>query len=543
MTDLFFLLIRMSIPTSMLILVILALRLILAKAPKRWRLVLWGMAALRLMVPVSVASPLSVVPSVESLPSPRIAVTQAAVPALTEPTAALPAAASNSTQAPAAFSWPDAVAWVWLAGAACMIGYLLIQSLRQRRRLATAVRVSGNVYQTDAAASPFVFGLIRPKIYLPFRTRRQDLPYVLLHEQAHIRHGDVWFKLLGFLLLAVYWFNPCIWAAYLFFSQDLELACDERVIRRMHSAARADYAESLLVCSNSHRLAAGPLAFDGGQLKGRIRAVLGFKKPTVWILIAALLAGIAVGVCFLTCRSNGNVPAPFKASAEATLWVDLRAQGAENIDIQELQLDAYPGVTFRWNGGSVEAEQDGETRQLFVGMPVWNVYLCDLTGDGKPEFCSTVSFGSGWIDERVIIYDYAAMQSWEIEMRPSYDYQLSLSGTNLILSRRVIMSPESPVLETKSLSDSAWLTQEDVIRLASRGSDLALDDFAMYPFQYGPTSGVVSRSYPVEGGYSLLLITTSDDKGVTDLILSDEDSYLTLRPGNVSERRIRAFFK
>lgn len=543
MTDLFFLLIRMSILTSMLILVILALRLILAKAPKRWRLVLWGMAALRLMVPVSVASPLSVVPSVESLPSPRIAVTQAAVPALTEPTAALPAAASNSTQAPAAFSWPDAVAWVWLAGAACMIGYLLIQSLRQRRRLATAVRVSGNVYQTDAAASPFVFGLIRPKIYLPFRTRRQDLPYVLLHEQAHIRHGDVWFKLLGFLLLAVYWFNPCIWAAYLFFSQDLELACDERVIRRMHSAARADYAESLLVCSNSHRLAAGPLAFDGGQLKGRIRAVLGFKKPTVWILIAALLAGIAVGVCFLTCRSNGNVPAPFKASAEATLWVDLRAQGAENIDIQELQLDAYPGVTFRWNGGSVEAEQDGETRQLFVGMPVWNVYLCDLTGDGKPEFCSTVSFGSGWIDERVIIYDYAAMQSWEIEMRPSYDYQLSLSGTNLILSRRVIMSPESPVLETKSLSDSAWLTQEDVIRLASKGSDLALDDFAMYPFQYGPTSGVVSRSYPVEGGYSLLLITTSDDKGVTDLILSDEDSYLTLRPGNVSERRIRAFFK
>ena len=543
MTDLFFLLIRMSIPTSMLILVILALRLILAKAPKRWRLVLWGMAALRLMVPVSVASPLSVVPSVESLPSPRIAVTQAAVPALTEPTAALPAAASNSTQAPAAFSWPDAVAWVWLAGAACMIGYLLIQSLRQRRRLATAFRVSGNVYQTDAAASPFVFGLIRPKIYLPFRTRRQDLPYVLLHEQAHIRHGDVWFKLLGFLLLAVYWFNPCIWAAYLFFSQDLELACDERVIRRMHSAARADYAESLLVCSNSHRLAAGPLAFDGGQLKGRIRAVLGFKKPTVWILIAALLAGIAVGVCFLTCRSNGNVPAPFKASAEATLWVDLRAQGAENIDIQELQLDVYPGVTFRWNGGSVEAEQDGETRQLFVGMPVWNVYLCDLTGDGKPEFCSTVSFGSGWIDERVIIYDYAAMQSWEIEMRPSYDYQLSLSGTNLILSRRVIMSPESPVLETKSLSDSAWLTQEDVIRLASKGSDLALDDFAMYPFQYGPTSGVVSRSYPVEGGYSLLLITTSDDKGVTDLILSDEDSYLTLRPGNVSERRIRAFFK
>lgn len=543
MTDLFFLLIQMSIPTSMLILVILALRLILAKAPKRWRLVLWGMAALRLMVPVSVASPLSVVPSVKSLPSPRIAVTQAAVPALTEPTAALPAAASNSTQAPAAFSWPDAVAWVWLAGAACMIGYLLIQSLRQRRRLATAVRVSGNVYQTDAAASPFVFGLIRPKIYLPFRTRRQDLPYVLLHEQAHIRHGDVWFKLLGFLLLAVYWFNPCIWAAYLFFSQDLELACDERVIRRMHSAARADYAESLLVCSNSHRLAAGPLAFDGGQLKGRIRAVLGFKKPTVWILIAALLAGIAVGVCFLTCRSNGNVPAPFKASAEATLWVDLRAQGAENIDIQELQLDAYPGVTFRWNGGSVEAEQDGETRQLFVGMPVWNVYLCDLTGDGKPEFCSTVSFGSGWIDERVIIYDYAAMQSWEIEMRPSYDYQLSLSGTNLILSRRVIMSPESPVLETKSLSDSAWLTQEDVIRLASKGSDLALDDFAMYPFQYGPTSGVVSRSYPVEGGYSLLLITTSDDKGVTDLILSDEDSYLTLRPGNVSERRIRAFFK
>ena len=138
MTDLFFLLIRMSIPTSMLILVILALRLILAKAPKRWRLVLWGMAALRLMVPVSVASPLSVVPSVESLPSPRIAVTQAAVPALTEPTAALPAAASNSTQAPAAFSWPDAVAWVWLAGAACMIGYLLIQSLRQRTMERTA---------------------------------------------------------------------------------------------------------------------------------------------------------------------------------------------------------------------------------------------------------------------------------------------------------------------------------------------------------------------------------------------------------------------
>ena len=540
MTDLFFYLVRVSIPASLMILIILMLRLILSKAPKRWRLILWSMVALRLVLPVSITSSLSLLPPMKSFSVLGSTGRPSAEPLVTLADVTTSAVhAGNHAAAAASSSLPEAAAWVWLAGAVCMTGCLLVQSLRLRKRLAAAVHMSGNVFQADAAVSPFVFGLFRPKVYLPFHICRQALPYILLHEQSHVRHGDLWWKLVGFLLLSVYWFNPCLWAAYLFFSQDLELACDERVIRRMPPDARADYAEALLVCTVPQRLTAAPLAFDGGQLKGRIRAVLGFKKPTFWILAAAILAGLVVGVCFLTFHDS-KLPLPLKQNAEARLWIAEDALDASAVP--ELQLDAFPGVTFRWRAGCVEAEQNGETEVLLNGCPVWNVYLCDLTGDGKPEFCSVVSFGSGWIDDRVVIYDYAARQSFEIEQRFSYDYQLSLSGTDLILSRREVMSPESPPIETKSLSAGAWLTQADVVQLASKGSALSFDDLAMYPFQYGIT-GLLSRYYPVEGGYSLCVITSSDSKQILDLVLSDADNHLTLYPETVSEKQVRAFFK
>ena len=308
MADVFIKTLNMGIAASWLILAVVVLRILLKRAPKRFRLLLWAAVGLRLVLPVSIESALSLVPSAQTLPE---GVMYAAAPELNTGIAALndainPAFTAAFAPEPSASANPLQVllpraSVIWLAGAAVMLLWALVSWLRLRRRVAEAVRLEGNMFESERVASPFVLGLIRPRIYLPFGLDEGAREQVLTHERAHIARGDHVIKPLGWLILAVYWYNPLVWLAYALFCRDIELACDERVIRRLPVSGRADYSQALLDLSRPHHgVGACPLAFGESAVKCRVKSVLTYKRPAFWLIMLAAVLCIGAAVCFLT---------------------------------------------------------------------------------------------------------------------------------------------------------------------------------------------------------------------------------------------------
>lgn len=190
---------------------------------------------------------------------------------------------------------------VWAIGIAALLIYTLVSYLRLKDKISTAVKVYDNIYQSENVISPFVLGIIKPKIYLPFNIEENEMPYVIAHEQAHIRRKDHWWKPFGFLILTTHWFNPLVWLGYVLLCRDIELACDEKVVKEMNTEQRADYSQALLTCSVNRRvIAACPLAFGEAGVKDRVKTVLNYKKPAFWIIVVGIIASAAVAVCFLT---------------------------------------------------------------------------------------------------------------------------------------------------------------------------------------------------------------------------------------------------
>ena len=260
MSEFFLKIVNMSISASWLVLAVLLLRLILKKAPKWVNVLLWGIVAIRLVCPFSIESVFSLIPSAETV-SPEIMMDRtpeistgidsfdAVVnPIITESFAPQPMASANPLQI-----WIPVSANFWLLGIGIMLIYTAISYLLLRRKVATAIRLEGNIYQSENVVSPFVLGIIKPKIYLPFRMDAGNLQHVIAHEQAHIRRKDHLWKPLGFLLLAIHWFNPMMWLGYIFLCKDIELACDEKVVKKLTREERADYSNALLFCSVSRR--------------------------------------------------------------------------------------------------------------------------------------------------------------------------------------------------------------------------------------------------------------------------------------------------
>ena len=308
MSQIFLKILNMGISAGYLVAAVVLLRLLLQRAPKWITLVLWGIVAIRLVCPLSVESVLSLLPSAETV-SPDIMmdqtpeintgiplVNQAVNPIIGTAFAPDPATSANPLQL-----WIPTLAAVWIVGMVAFLVYAAVSYLRLRRRIGTAILLRDNLYQSEQVSSPFVFGIIRPRIYLPFRMRESDMRHVVAHESAHIRRGDHIYKPLGFLLLAVYWFHPLMWLGYILLCRDIELACDERVIRTLDRDTRADYSETLLRCSTERTpVGACPLAFGEVGIKARVKSVLSYKKPALWILIVAIVICAAVAVCFLT---------------------------------------------------------------------------------------------------------------------------------------------------------------------------------------------------------------------------------------------------
>ncbi len=309
MSGIFLKLLNLSISASWLVLVVLALRLVLKRAPKWVNVLLWGMVALRLMLPFSIESALSLIPSAETLspevvqfdPAPTITsgvelIDNAVNPSLSESFAAAPLASVNPL-----YVWTYLAGWVWLIGLAAMLLYALVSYLRLRRRVSASIPLRENIYVCDEVPSPFILGIVRPRIYLPSALDETQRGSVLSHERAHLARRDHWWKPLGYALLAVYWFNPLLWLAYTLLCRDIELACDERVLRGMDAGQVKDYSSALLACSVPRRmLAACPLAFGEVGVGARVKNALRYKKPAFWVVAASVIVCIVVAVCFLT---------------------------------------------------------------------------------------------------------------------------------------------------------------------------------------------------------------------------------------------------
>lgn len=621
---------NMSITGSLAILFVLLVRLALKRAPKIFSYVLWAVVLFRLLCPVSITTDFSLLglfdtPTMENtehttameyvpfdvvhtqdlevhLPVAPI-INEAVNDALPQEHAALGADPLEGEMAIASF--------VWVLGMGAMAVYSVVSYLGLRRRLLTASPLRDNIYLADEITSPFVMGLVRPKIYLPSDMEEREQAYIIRHEQHHIRRGDHIIKALAFLALSIHWFNPLVWVAFVYSNKDMEMSCDEAVVKKMGDGILADYTASLLSLATGKHIVAGmPLAFGEGDTKGRIRNLANWRKPAFWVVLIAIIACIALTVGLMTnpaskrefpingknvsdldtnlivekiadaehlesasqlCVNADNFDLKFTPDfnwandgairffygknektysaqlrmfhddnkyfiTERSEWVDqnrifnlghyldalkyipqekvrqlsedtdgysvmlvdyggpsefervltysqagvtdlegwvihltvqplhkveggaYNGSGDEVIHLffgyqdtpvsgtvtkwfdylegpdkmpkmteegrLKLSLPEFPGVSFRWNHTTMEAALGDQINLLYTGMPIWSAYFCDLTGDGWPEICSSISEGSGMIDNRVIIYDYVNGVRYILEDRGVFDYTI-----------------------------------------------------------------------------------------------------------------------
>lgn len=442
MTTFFLQLVNRSITAGWLVLAILLVRLLLAKAPKWTRCILWGMVALRLLCPLSLESPWSLIPSTQTIPPSIVLADEPAIdsgiPAINAMVDPLIQHTNTPMVGDSIDPWQVGVAVctaVWLMGMILLLLYTVIRYGRLQHKLRTAVRLRDNIYQSEHIASPFVMGICRPRIYIPYSLDDKTLPQVLAHEQAHIHRKDHWWKLLGFVLLSVYWFHPLLWVAYILLCRDIELACDEKVIHSLTPDERADYTQALVNCSAPRRtITACPIAFGEINVKARVRSVLHYRKPAFWIVGIALVACVIVAVCFLTDPIQVDTPGNDTLTNEPIQWFDYLTDTGDMYQGLTTTLPAFPGVTFLYTGDQIVATKDlADTKGhtiLVSGTPIWNAYFCDLTGDGLPELCVTANFGFGMIDSRITICDYANGASYTLADRGKFDYALRMDTEN-----------------------------------------------------------------------------------------------------------------
>ena len=360
LSEVFLKIINMSISASWLVLAVVLLRLVLKKAPKWISVLLWGFVAIRLICPFSIESVLSLIPSAETV-SPEImmdwtpeistgigSVDTVINPIITQTFAPDPATSANPLQ----ILIPVA-GMAWLAGIAIMLIYTAISYFLLRRKVATAVLLRKNIYQSENVDSPFVLGIIKPKVYLPFRMDGQNLEHVIAHEESHIQRKDHWWKPFGFVLLALHWFNPLMWLAYVLLCRDIELACDEKVIKEMDNENRANYTQALVACSvNRRSIAACPLAFGEVGVKERVKSVMNYKKPAFWVIVVAVITCIAVAVCFLTNPLN---------------HVSLSKLKSDEINMPGI-LDDITGMIVTYEGISVACPEQADVNRFLATM-------------------------------------------------------------------------------------------------------------------------------------------------------------------------------
>lgn len=519
MGDIFLKLLNMSIAAGWLILAVIAFRFFFRKAPKWMRCLLWGMVALRLICPFSFESVFSLVPSPETL-SPHT-VRYAAHPAITSGITAIDSAlnpiigstfaAEATASANPLYIWTEIAGMVWLSGLILILGYGLISCIRLRHNVREAAFLRENIWLCDAVRSPFVFGLFRPRIYLSSDMDEAHLPYVLAHEQAHLRRKDHWWKLSGYIFLAVYWFHPLIWTAYILFCRDMELACDEKVIHAFAMEKRKAYAHALLSCSTQRRVIfACPLAFGEGGVKGRVSSVLNYQKTTLPVMAAAAAACIAVTCCFLTDPVSGSSEALFAPDTDAPV-----ADGSDSSDeahlLREYAAFGISQTADRWyyNDEPIRYFLDGYEQDdghgAFNTIARYQYYDDDGTVDVHTVRNDTVN-SDGSVTLFGPIADIVPYSRDEFDAR-SFAVNDSISATAAETDRQTVeadtaetdvLSEQAEATETGVLSEQAEATGTGVLsEQAESGATIAdlLEKYSGYGITYKAISGSQGNIY------------------------------------------------
>ena len=541
MSGIFLKLLNLSISASWLVLVVLALRLVLKRAPKWVNVLLWGMVALRLMLPFSIESALSLIPSAETLspevvqfdPAPTITsgvefIDNAVNPSLSESFAAAPLASVNPL-----YVWIYLAGWVWLIGLAAMLAYALVSYLRLRRRVSASIPLRESIYVCDEVPSPFILGIVRPRIYLPSALDEAQRGSVLSHERAHLARHDHWWKPLGFALLAVYWFNPLLWLAYTLLCRDIELACDERVLRGMDAGQVKDYSSALLACSVPRRmLAACPLAFGEVGVGARVKNALRYKKPAFWVVAASVAVCVVVAVCFLTNpRTDTDAAGLVGFHREQVTYADVTdASGAQpsNVQLTAEETEAVYALldTLQYKRlGTASGMQDCYARLYFISAAGDR---CEVMLSEREMLVNPITDG-----RKARLYE---LRSGSTELR---DYLFGCIGASESAEEEMKTMTE-PTLSLTLTVPAAW---EDIAELSACDKGTAYLGYGIMLFHLSEKNALAA--YP-DGGMGSVwwLVAMSWDNfkewrgydalpvpeilGIAEYVLGADDEYVYL---------------
>lgn len=541
MSGIFLKLLNLSISASWLVLVVLALRLVLKRAPKWVNVLLWGMVALRLMLPFSIESALSLIPSAETVspevvqfdPAPTITsgvtiIDNAVNPSLSESFAAAPSASANPL-----YVWTYLAGWVWLIGLAAMLAYALVSYLRLRRRVSASIPLRENIYVCDEVPSPFILGIVHPRIYLPSALDEAQRGSVLSHERAHLARRDHWWKPLGYALLAVYWFNPLLWLAYTLLCRDIELACDERVLRGMDAGQVKDYSSALLACSVPRRmLAACPLAFGEVGVGARVKNALRYKKPAFWVVAASVAVCVVVAVCFLTNpRTDTDAAGLVGFHREQVTYADVTDEsGAQpsSVQLTAEETDAVYALldTLQYKRlGAASAMQDCYARLYFISAAGER---CEIMLSEREMLVNPITDG-----KTARLYE---LRSGSTELR---DYLFGCIGASEPAEEEMKTMTE-PTLSLTLTVPAAW---EDIAELSAYDKGTAYLGYGIMLFHLSEKNALAA--YP-DGGMGSVwwLVAMSWDNfkewrgydalpvpeilGIAEYVLGADDEYVYL---------------
>ena len=541
MAAVFLKLLNLSISASWLVLAVLVLRLVSKRSPKWMNVLLWGIVALRLVLPFSIESALSLIPSAETVspavvqfaPAPTITsgvsvIDNAVNPSLSEHFSAVPTASVNPL-----YVWTEIAGWVWLIGLGAMLLYALVSYLRLRRRVSVSLPVQDHIYLCDAISSPFILGVVKPHIYLPSGLDEVQRQNVLAHEQAHLARRDHWWKPLGFALLAVYWFNPVLWLAYTLLCRDIELACDERVIRTMDESAVKTYSTVLLACSMPRKaVITCPLAFGEVGVKERVKNALHYKKPAFWVVAASVTVCIVVAVCFLT-----NPPTDTDAAGlvgfhrEQVTYADVTgASGAQpsNVQLTAEETDAVYALldALQYKRlGAASAMEDCYARLYFISAAGER---CEIMLSEREMLVNPITDG-----KTARLYE---LRSGSTELR---DYLFGCIGASEPAEEEMKTMTE-PTLSLTLTVPAAW---EDIAELSAYDKGTAYLGYGIMLFHLSEKNALAA--YP-DGGMGSVwwLVAMSWDNfkewrgydalpvpeilGIAEYVLGADDEYVYL---------------
>ena len=577
---------NMSLTASVAIVLVILLRLLLKKAPKVISYALWGVVLFRLLCPVSIGSNFSVynlfdAPAQESgtitsvieyVPS-NIVHTEYPSVALPVPgisdviNDALPQGqeqlVADPLEAPMSFA-----TYAWMIGVLVMAIYSIVSYIRLRRKLSVVVPLRDNIFIADDIKSPFVVGLFRPKIYLPCNLGDKEQEYIILHEQHHIKRLDHVMKALAFLALAIHWFNPLVWVAFILASKDMEMSCDEAVIRKIGSDVRADYSASLLTLATGRRIIAGtPLAFGEGDTKGRINNLSKWKKPAVWVVLIAVVACAVLAVTVLTnpitmgdhfVLTNTDSPANTnKLSYDIQLgnkamsgeiyveqWIDgVCVKSAPVVMTQYVDSVEITMRDRREDGSSVGTDIQIETNQYGGSL---------LTYFEHPENFNVIGWGFKGYElneknkltssEEVIlaakVFDNGSgIRTYDCKTLVNEPERLKDAAYMIVVRAVFSEDPLGVTSHSEASFPTEVLTLNDVIILSQKGYDLTWADFENYDY-IETGSGLYIRVYEINARFRLMIGgggPDSDPMYIYLALANDLDTRIDIRDGGVTE--------